>query len=234
MDRYFISKINGKIQWKYVNMFINEIAKKEHQLLLNEYFVRNKMDNRVYPEETSLDKSNVFQNVPTIYRSTEKYICPDEPYWEDRYYKSLFGFKRTPDNIKALCINYIEGLEWVLKYYLGGCPNWKWKYNYHYPPLFADLCKYIPQFEMDFIKPNFEAFSPYAQLSYVLPSAKLNLLPKKYFEFLKQNYPELYPDKYDFEWSFCRYFWEAHPVLPDISVELLEQWNIQFSLCEAN
>jgi len=41
----------------------------------------------------------------------------------------------------------------------------------------------------------------------------------------------LYPEKYDFEWAFCRYFWEAHPLLPDIPMSLLEQWEIQFNLC---
>jgi len=40
----------------------------------------------------------------------------------------------------------------------------------------------------------------------------------------------LYPEDYDFQWSFCRYFWEAHPLLPDISVELLSQWEIQFRM----
>jgi hypothetical protein len=64
-----------------------------------------------------------------------------------------------------------------------------------------------------------------------MPSSNLELLPNNICGFLKNNYPDLYPEKYDFEWAFCRYFWEAHPLLPDIPMSLLEQWEIQFNLC---
>jgi 5'-3' exonuclease len=86
---------------------------------------------------------------------------------------------------------------------------------------------------MDFIdnaKPNNRPFLPETQLSYVLSGQNQHLLPKPICQFLKTNYADLYPDEYKFQWAFCRYFWEAHPVLPDISLELLEQWEIQYSL----
>jgi 5'-3' exonuclease len=227
-DRFFISKTNGAILWKNVGIFVNEIAKREHEFLINEYFVRDKLDKRKYLETTPLEKEEILLNTPIIYRSEEKYICPQEPKWEKRYYKTLFH----NDNIKDICINYLEGLEWVYKYYTNECIDWKWKYKYHYPPLFSDLNKFIPHFEMNFIKNGKQtSFSPYTQLAYVLPSSNLELLPKNICVFLKDNYSELYPDNYDFQWTFCRYFWESHPLLPEISNELLEQWDVQFRLC---
>jgi 5'-3' exonuclease len=235
-DRFLISKTTGRIQWKNVSVLIHEIAKKEHELLINEYFVRNKFDKRTYTMETPKEREETFQNLPIIFREEEKYICPDEPMWENRYYKRLLHCKRNGENIKRICNNYLEGLEWVFKYYSEGCPHWRWKYNYHYPPLFADLCKYIPHFEMDFIsnKSNItnSPFSKLAQLSYVMPKSNLEFLPQNICNFLINNYPELYPENYDFKWAFCRYFWEAHPILPEIPVELLEQWEIQFNMCK--
>ena len=235
-DRFFISKTTGKIQWRNVGIFINEIARREHELLMNEYFVRDKFDKRNYTEVTSKDKDDILQNTPTICRQEEKYICPSELGWEKRYYKTLFdGMKRTNEFLKPLCNNYLEGLEWTYKYYTGTCPDWRWKYNYNYPPLFIDLCKFIPHFETDFINTSFvekKAFSPNTQLSYVLPNENLYLLPCKISTFLKENYKELYPEKYNFQWTFCRYLWEAHPKLPEISLELLEQLDIQFRLCD--
>jgi len=63
-----------------------------------------------------------------------------------------------------------------------------------------------------------------------MPQSQLELLPQPIFKFLKTNYPELYPTNYKFQWSFCRYFWESHPILPDIPIQLLEQWDIQFKM----
>ena len=245
VDRFFISKSNGAIQWKNVGLFIAEISKNEHQLLLNEYNVRDKFDKRHWLDTTEKEKNDMILNIPVIYRAVEKYICPDEYGWEKRYYKSLF-FENNGSNgsnsnnninnddfLKTICNNYLEGLEWVYKYYSSGCPNWKWKYNYHYPPLFNDLVNYIPHFETDFIsneKTGLSSFSHELQLSYVLPISQLGLLPKNICSFLKTNYAELYPEHYEFHWAFCRYFWESHPILPDIPIELLEQWDIQFKM----
>ena len=233
-DKFLVSRSSGKIYWKNLSLLISEIAKKEHEFLMQEYFVRDKLDYRKFPETTPTEKEQVFINAPIIYRHDEKYICPSENHWEDRYYKLLFSTYRKPNHIKPICINYLEGLEWVFKYYTGVCPDWKWKYNYHYPPLFVDLCKYVPHYDTDFLHAILTAnskrpFSPYVQLSYVLPNSKLGLLPKDIALFLKTNYKDLYPDKYDLCWAFCRYLWEAHPLLPEISVDLLEQWDRQFS-----
>ena len=223
-NRCFISD-NMRIQWKNVALFIEQIAKNEHQFLLNEYFVRDKWDRRHWNEE---EHDELLSNVPVIYRADEKYICPGEHGWETRYYKALFHDKNP--STKNISINYLEGLEWVFKYYTSDCPNWRWKYNYHYPPLFKDLVKYIPHFDMDFIvTPNNNyAFSPELQLSFVLPPKQLKLLPKSIQDFLSNHYKDFYPDRYDFQWAFCRYFWEAHPLLPEIPIGLLEQWDIQF------
>lgn len=240
-DKFLISKTNGAIQWKNVGLFIKEISKNEHQLLINEYNVRDKFDKRHWLDTTEQEKNDLILNIPVIYRGIEKYISPNEYGWEKRYYKSLFHENLNTihdinsDFLKNLCNNYLEGLEWVFKYYSSGCPNWKWKYNYHYPPLFNDLIKYIPHFETDFIthdKISNSAFTPELQLSYVLPISQLDLLPKNISSFLKSNYIELYPEHYEFHWAFCRYFWESHPLLPEIPIELLQQWDIQFKMCK--
>jgi 5'-3' exonuclease len=83
-------------------------------------------------------------NLPVIYRCDEKYICPQEEGWEARYYKRMLDMKPSKENIEKVCLNYLEGLEWVYHYYTGECQDWRWKYSYTYPPLLADLSKYIP------------------------------------------------------------------------------------------
>jgi hypothetical protein len=61
------------------------------------------------------------------------------------------------------------------------------------------------------------------QLAYVLPFDQLELLPSNLREKLIDQYSELYPREYSFKWAFCRYFWEAHPILPEIPLSLLKK-----------
>ena len=64
--------------------------------------------------ETDSDKDFVKQSAPVLLRGAELYIDPSEKYWQNRYYNSLFEGKT---HRKDICINYLEGLEWVFKYY---------------------------------------------------------------------------------------------------------------------
>jgi 5'-3' exonuclease len=219
--RFFID--DGKIQWQHFASFIRQLAKNEHVYILNEYRLRDKHDQRVWKTDTVQDKANATLNIPIIYRGEEKYICPTEKNWEERYYKALFHSERNP---KSVCINYMEGLEWVFKYYSGDCPDWRWTYEYNYPPLLVDLQHYIPDCDTTFILKARSAFSPNVQLAYVLPFAQFELLPEKTRQFLTTRYIDYYKDDADFHWAFCRYFWEAHVYFKSITANMLDSWEI--------
>jgi len=217
-DRMLI--VDLEINWKNVAIFIGELAKNEHSHLLGEYAVRSKWDGKYWPETTPAEKDLAFQSVPVIYRSDEKYIYPAEPHWKPRYYKTLLPGVEIND----VCVNYLEGLEWVFKYYTKSCPHWRWKYNHHYPPLLSDLHPYVPHFKTDFMDgflkktPNNTPVSPVVQLMYVLPRPYLHLLPADTVVNL-DDYPESLDNRH-FKWAFCRYFWESHVILPEISISL--------------
>lgn len=218
-NRYFI--IDNKIQWRWFSLFLKELAKCEHRFILEEYNIRDRQKNKRWPEITDKDKENIFNGLPIIYRMEENYICPTENYWEQRYYTSLFHDSNKPDFLDNLCNNYIEGLEWVFKYYTSNCPSWKWKYDYHYPPLLKDLCKYIPHFETNYIENNNDSYSSQLQLIYVLPISQYNLLPKNIKDYILSKYSHIITNKYEFKWAFCRYFWECHVDFPNISADFL-------------
>ena len=222
-DKYLICKETNKIIWKNVGSFLREVAKNEKQFLLNEYNVRKKFDKFRFPEKTSEEKDTVLLNAPVIYRADEKYINPEEPYWEDRYYYALFYKTYSHKSISEITRNFFEGVEWGLTIYTGECPNWRWKYNYHYPPLFTDLCRFVPINESSLLEVCDESVSPFVQLCYVLPNSNLYLLPQKIEEKLRTDYIHYYPLEYEFKWAFCRYFWESHPILPEITLGELEK-----------
>jgi 5'-3' exoribonuclease 1 len=234
-ENNFIIAEHKEIQWKNVNRIISEIAKREHELLTVEYSTRAKFERRKFAESTRDDQNEMITNLPIIYRGVEHYICPSVVKWEERYYKSLFHTDRSNNFIKQLCTNYMEGLEWVYRYYSSECIDWRWKYDYHYAPLFTDLYKYVPHFEQSFFSETNKKNIPYSsdtQLAYVLPNPTLHLAPEKICAFIRQYYQELYPDTYTLQWAFCRYLWEAHPNIPEIPRHLLDQWDIQFRMHE--
>ena len=115
----------------------------------------------------------------------------------------------------------MEGLEWVYKYYTSESVDREWRYNSEYGPLMKDIIKV----EKD--KREVESkewLKEKEQLMYVLPYENVYLLGEKGEE-IKEKYKELYPEDYEFKWGYCRYLWEAHPILPEITIEMLKNMN---------
>jgi len=220
-----IGKTNGqltdgkKIYWKNVRKLVDFLANLEEKHFIEEMTLRQKRERRPKNSQEPKDIFESFNSIPTQQREIEKYINPSQSDWEKRYYESLFGIE-TEESKKEICINYLEGLEWNIKYYTTNCPDWRWYYHYHYPPLLKDLIHYIPCFEKEFV-PN-KAPSPVnelVQLCYVIPKQSLYLLPFKLKKLLND---EWYKTDCEFIWAFCRYFWESHVDLPEIYIEELE------------
>ena len=232
MDAYKITVSNHnenitdgtKINWSVFRKFIKHLSDNELDYYNLEYKTRERQSKRYFPSSTPEECENKFLNLPIQNREVEVYISPGEEYWKNRYYKKLFNVSYEKDIIKDICINYLEALEWTFKYYTDGCMNWRWCYKYHYPPLMSDLIKYIPYFDTEFIKPNKNAaLEPLVQLSYVLPYRSLTILPKNIQDILLSNVPEYYSNNWEFQWAFCKYFWESHIKMNPIDLDKLNQ-----------
>jgi 5'-3' exonuclease len=205
---------------------------------------------RVIQMVSSVDKCHTmsdFMSIPMQERATERYIDPFRENWEYRYYDALFdidlytdsrGSHRVQggggggggggsgvDRVRMICVNYIEGLEWTMRYYSTGCVDWRWTYKYPYAPLLNDLVRYIPHTDTAMFTegalPN--PVRDLVQLCYVLPMSGHGLLPPAVAEKLKREYSHYYCDKLEFKWSYCKYFWEAHTELPHIRIADLEE-----------
>lgn len=224
-----------KIYWNNVRKLVHFLAYMEDANFKLEMKLRDRREkNMFYPTTTPEEMFKKFESIPNYERDIEKYINPFKENWEVRYYKVLFDFdieKEDTNDIEKfkqkICVNYLEGLEWTMKYYTNGCPDWRWKYNYCYPPLFKDLMHHIPMLDREFIDPTLKTtsnpVSELTQLCYVLPNQSLHLLPSKLYNYLIKNKSEWYKTDCDFMWSYCRYFWESHVLLPEIIMNELEQ-----------
>jgi 5'-3' exonuclease len=217
---------DGKfIYWKNVRKLVQFLADNEQDFIKQEHKIRDRREKNRLPNITPEDKLNNFVNIPTYERTVEKFINPYKDNWQKRYYKTLFDIEIDEKRLSQICTNYLEGLEWTMKYYTTGCPDWWWTYKYNYPPLLSDLIQYIPYFNTEFVKnTGHKQVSELVQLCYVLPKQSLHFLPDKLYKSLIKKHSDLYVTDCDFSWAYCKYFWEAHPNLPHIDVNNLVEF----------
>ena len=213
-----------RICWNVYRRFIGFLKMQEEKLIQEEMKLRDRRANYNMPASTPDEKFARFELAPTYQREIEKYINPFRPNWQSRYYSSLLGMDVADEaRKKQVCMNYLQGLEWTMKYYTSGCADWRWSYHYHYPPLLEDLFNYVPLFETTLVpqlEPN--PVTPVVQLCYVLPASSLTLLNPALHRSLLEEHIRWYTNDCTFVWAFARYFWEAHCDLPDICIEELE------------
>lgn len=102
--------VDGEVQWDAVNRIFTCLGKNEERWMI-EYSKRKKR----YSEDIN--------DAPEMFTEVEEYVNPRERGWESRYYKSVHHGKSKEEIVE----NYIEGLNWVWRYYSKECVDWRWK-----------------------------------------------------------------------------------------------------------
>lgn len=83
-------------------------------------------------------------NYPSLHKMKQNTIDLSKKGWRTQYYNSLFGKDLV---VTSLCQNYLEGIKWVVDYYINRSPLLDWAYRYSYSPTIMDLMNHL-QFEM--------------------------------------------------------------------------------------
>lgn len=204
------------ICWNNFRTIISQLAQSEKSEFANLYKKLNPVS--AYTYSAIEDRLN---NLPRIDKNLEYAINPNDPNFKFMYYKLLFDINiyDEPNTLRNICINYMEGLEWTLKYYVGDKIDWTWCYKYEYPPLFEDLLQFMPFYDINFTHPRDSIFNDKMLLCYVLPCDSLELIQDN----IRSKLPSKWYNK-DCEliWAYCKYFWESHAILPPIDLNELQ------------
>lgn len=193
------------IDMKNMTKFINLIEEREHQLLESQINVNAR-------DERFINRTLLECTYTTIGRNGVSSRRLDYKKYKANYYKKKFNIDMNNlsseayrNAIDTVCKDYMDGLYWVFKYYVEGCPSMRWYYKYHYAPLFSDFKRFIN--EHNYTPPIFDMKElttslPFQQLLTVLPVKSRYLLPKEYQKVMEgKNVERLYPNSFDIDYE---------------------------------
>lgn len=141
--------------------------------------------------------------------------------YREEYYQECFG---ENTDIRHLCHQYLEGIQWVLSYYTRGVPDWKWCFKHHYAPFAHELAEHIVDFKFS-PERNTIPMTPFQQLLSVLPPKSAGLIPIPLSQLLlnkKSKIKQYCPDELIIDLSGKRKEWEGIVLLPMVDFKIIE------------
>jgi len=229
-NRTLISLETHDIDWKYLTIFISELAKLEEGLMKQEYYRREKAEKQYYTKKITSDKELSVMRMPLVLRMCEKYVCVLEEGWRLRYSRVCGD---------GVVCSYVVVMSWLWRYYVGEVSSDCVAYSGSMSPLLCELSEVCGRWcsesgvlmcsgcvsgeECKLCKMEVEV-----KLKYVLPSSAYKECGVS--ECIVSYEKELCEDSCsgllcNYEWAFNDYFWECVPRLKKISLETLEKCN---------
>ncbi|KAM0817939.1 putative 5'-3' exoribonuclease 1, partial [Seiridium cardinale] len=144
--------------------------------------------------------------------------------WKEKYYAEKFDEwkpETKESELRNLCENYVQGLQWVLYYYYQGVASWPWYYASHYSPMISDVIK---GFGADLNFKLGQPFHPYEQLMGVLPDRSKKIVPTVYHPLMTDpSSPiiDFYPRDFELDMNGKKMEWEAVVKIPFIDEQRL-------------
>ena len=231
----------------FLKDIFNELAQLEDKFMKNYYESKIKcvlngsyrIDEEKEKEMTQYEIDiNRFDNIPVnapIHPLYKKYFKEFEKIdyskkheeWKKEYYSYYFGI--DPSNkeeynkyINEICINYLEALIFVQKYYLLGLPSWTWKYRYRVSPMPSDVFNILDKGIIDVNDIKFnkgDPYTPYEQLMLILPPQMSKIVPKKLGDLMKKPEKLLvqyYPIDFKVDITSGLKYMYSEAILPEI------------------
>jgi len=219
-----VNRTKNNINWNFVKVYLNELKNYESELLLKMSKKRQKFRLRRPYDSEYAKKLDLLNNYPILNQEKEHYVDIGTKNWKHRYYNKALNIY-DDDDLKECCLNYITGLKWTFDYYFRGCKCWKWKYNYRHAPTIMDILHVMNSINLNELKFNdSKPYNPIVQLLSVLPKSSSDLLPPQYRSLMmaSSNIGDYYPETYEIDTYYKRYFWQCEPILPLIDYSRIE------------
>lgn len=156
--------------------------------------------------------------------------------WKARYYGHYLQSTGIEESTRMV-ENYLMGLEWNLRYYLGNsvkdpahtletCPDWLWKYNYLVAPPVSDIFKYLQSNKPSLPQITYRGpVTTDVQLLLILPPQSSGLLKLELQGLMTSPDSPVsfqYPTDFKIDLHNHRFRWECYPILPPVDLKSTE------------
>jgi len=149
--------------------------------------------------------------------------------WHERYYHQKAGLAEggsIAECSQAMCLAYLEGIEWTMGYYYDTTPSWSWFYPYHYAPFASDFVTHAPKLQQGAKLQKGAPWPPLAQLMAVLPPQSSSCLPQAHRRLMRDKTSPLatiYPSDFVEDFNGKQWTWQAVAILPFVDESTLLQ-----------
>lgn len=231
------------INYMFLSKFINELSTIEDEEMKKATIEYDKFR----PFNKTFDKKDIIkqydyklEQYPVLNKKKDKILSGINNDWRSKYYYYLFD-TTSGEEIKDVCHNFLESLEFTLDYYYHQKYHKTWYYRYKYSPTILDLSNYLQS--LNYTSKNEQKYnnnfrinidnnslypdikiSTELQLLMILPPSSFHLIDEKYHKLMSDiNYGVLhyYPIDFSISTYLKKWLWLCKPNLPDIDIELL-------------
>tara|TARA_Y100001970_G_scaffold265704_1_gene353601 strand:+ start:1350 stop:3014 length:1665 start_codon:yes stop_codon:yes gene_type:complete len=234
-----------RINYMFLSKFINELSHIEDEEMKNATI---EYDN-FRPFSKAFDKNDIIkkydyklEQYPILNKKNDKIKAGINNDWRSKYYYYLFD-TTSGHEIKDVCHNFLESLEFTLDYYYHQDYHKTWYYRYQYSPTILDLSNYLQSLNYTIITEEEQKYnndfrinieyndlypdikiSTELQLLMILPPSSIHLIEKKYHKLMKDinsGVLHYYPIDFGISTYLKKWLWLCKPKLPDIDIVLL-------------
>ncbi len=209
----------GNIAWDSFKLFMQEVLVYEEDMIRH---VGNQMK-KWTPKSNFSSEEDRQQYMEQLLYPVNDPVNFSSPGWRIRYYKHCFNMDFIDNkDVQDICTEYLKTMEWTLKYYINGCPDWEHYYPYNHAPFVQDIVNCLKYYKSSEFTGN-KPCTPYEQLMCVLPVQSKDLLPSGIGKLmLRSDLIPYYPVSVSLDTIFCNMTWQCKPRLP-----LMDYDNVQ-------
>ncbi len=138
--------------------------------------------------------------------------------WREAYYTSWM--REAAPTVAAGV--YVQGLQWILDYYLGKPISYAWYFPWNLPPLWADIMVELDKGGCIEAPMPTPPVAPQEQLAMVLPASSWWLVREARLKALPSKAPAFWPSRFGFFSVGKRWMWECEAEVPILCMERLK------------